>query len=134
MTRRLSIIALLLGVLSACASADPRFASPGDPRPSPSGRFTATVALGPQQQGVDTWVPVITDAGTGREAFRDPAAYSARHGVGVTWASGSDELWVLSGDVGTARISRGADGHWVKTVFTPETLHRIPAEIRELSG
>lgn len=48
-----------------------------------------------------SWIVVITER-AGREVFRDGEAYSSRHGVGITWLTDTDELWVLSSDVGTS--------------------------------
>lgn len=109
---------------------DERFARPGEPKASPSGTYTAVVEYGPQQNGVDTWVVVLKEAD--KEVFRDSYAYSTRHGVGVTWLSTSDQLWVLSSDVGASHVDRTADGTWKKTAITPETRGDVPAEINEL--
>jgi hypothetical protein len=53
----------------------------------------------------------------------------ARPGVGITWLSSGDQLWVLSSDV-----DRAADGTWIKTAITPETTDTVPDEIRGLTG
>lgn len=99
-------------------------------RPSPSGQFVATVVDGPLDDGVKTWVVVITDT-SGAEEFRDTDRYSTRHGVGVTWLSTADELWLLSSDAGTSRVARTGDA-WTKTRMTPETITQIPDEIKAL--
>jgi len=122
--------------MSACGmfgrSKDDRFVRPDAPRSAPSGEFTASVENGPGQNGVKTWIVVIKDRG-GREVFRDDYRYSTRHGVGVTWLSNRDQLWILSSDVGRAYVERGADGVWTKTKITPETRKSVPEEIDRLS-
>ncbi|HLV59438.1 MAG TPA: hypothetical protein VKY81_11320 [Natronosporangium sp.] len=110
---------------------DDRFVRPGEPKTSPSGRFTAMVEPGPVQNGAETLIVVITTA-DGAEVFRDDYAYSTRHGVRVTWLSDRDQLWILSGDVGTSHVEPDSSGVWVKTGITPETVDDIPAEIDAL--
>ncbi|OLF19352.1 hypothetical protein BU204_02865 [Actinophytocola xanthii] len=101
------------------------------PQRSPSGEFTASLVAGPEQDGVATRVVVVTDT-DGHEVFRDDYAYSTRHGVGVTWLSSADQLWILSADVGTAHVDRAADGTWTKTAISPETADTVPEEIERL--
>jgi hypothetical protein len=108
-----------------------RFVLPDAPRAAPSGKYTAHAEAGPEQNGVPTWVVVIRDQGGG-EVFRDEYAYSTRHGVGITWLSTADQLWVLSADVGDAHVDPSGSG-WVKTTLTPSTLDDKPEEIRRLS-
>ncbi len=121
--------AYVLGVFSG--QKDERFATPDHPLPSPSGGYVAAPEMGPEQNNVQTWVVVIRDR-SGTEVFRDDYAYSTRHGVGVTWLSTADQLWILSGDVGTAHVDRMPDGTWRKTAITPETVGQVPAEIAQL--
>ncbi|MGH3937378.1 MAG: hypothetical protein ACRDTG_01885 [Pseudonocardiaceae bacterium] len=141
---RTPIVLLLLGALTAvlagCAAlfgsdrVNERFARPEHPRTSPSGQFVAHVEFGPEQNGVLTWVVVITDRG-GHEVFRDNYAYSSRHGVGITWLSGKDQLWLLSSDVGTSSVQQDAGSTWRKEY--PRLGHfdqDVPPEIRELAG
>jgi hypothetical protein len=109
-----------------------RFVRPGTPRPSPSAAYTAYAENGPDQNGVATWIAVVRDS-SGAEVFRDSYAYSTRHGVGITWLSTGDQLWLLSADVGDAHVDRGPDGAWTKTTITPETINDIPEEIRRLN-
>jgi hypothetical protein len=118
------------GILGRSSGGTDRLVEPGTPRTAPSGRFVASVVDGPEQNGVPTQVVVISDD-KGTEVFRDDYAYSTRHGVGVVWLSGRDQLWLLSSDVGTAYVEQGDSG-WVKTAITPETRDQIPAEIAEL--
>jgi hypothetical protein len=128
-------VALVL-VLAGCAifgrsgGRQDRFARPGSPRPSPSGAYIASVVPGPPENGVDTLVVVITDQ-SGHEVFRDDDAYSTRHGVGVTWLSDRDQLWILSADVGHSYVEI-RDGRWAKVDITPETTASVPGEIASL--
>jgi hypothetical protein len=110
---------------------DDRFVQVGHPKTAPSGAYTASLDDGADQNGVATRIVVITDA-DGEEVFRDDYAYSTRHGVGVTWLSSADQLWILSSDVGTAHVDRQADGTWTKTGITPETKDTIPEDIDQL--
>lgn len=135
--RALLLGGLLLGelVLAGCSDRDDRdlrFAEPGASRASPSGDVMAVVELGPEQDGVPTWRPVILD-GAGAAVFRDDEVYSTRQGgVAVTWLSDADQLWILSGDIGARHVDRGPDGTWRKTTITPDTLATVPTEIRRL--
>ena len=128
-------VALVL-VLAGCSifgrsgGRQDRFARPGAPRTSPSGAYIASVVPGPPENGVDTLVVVITD-GSGLEVFRDDYAYSTRHGVGVTWLSDRDQLWILSADVGHSYVEI-RDGRWTKVDITPETSDSVPGEIADL--
>lgn len=131
-------VVAVAGVLGGCAMygksssrQEDRFVRPGVARVSPSGGFTAYAEPGPPQNGVATWVVVVWD-GSNAEVYRDSYAYSTRHGVGITWLSNADQLWVLSSDVGDAHVDRKPDGTWVKTAITPETINDIPEEIRIL--
>jgi len=109
---------------------DERFVLPDRPQKSPSGKYIASVIAGPDQNGVQTRVVVISDS-AGKEVFHDDMAYSTRHGVGVTWLSTNDQLWILSGDIGTSYVQ--SDGStWTKTSITPETRKDVPREIQDL--
>lgn len=129
--------AAVLLVLAGCGgkgtARDDRFVRPGVPKPSPSGGYTAYAENGPAQNGVATWIAVVRD-NSGAEVFRDNYAYSTRQGIGFTWLSGRDQLWLLSADVGDAHVDRKSDGSWAKTVITPETSGDVPDEIRQLGG
>ncbi|WP_243858227.1 hypothetical protein [Mycobacterium sp. DL440] len=109
-----------------------RFARPDHPKDSPSGQYEVSAAMGPEQNGVETWVAVIRDKATDAEVFRDSYAYSTRHGINITWLSASDQLWLFSSDVGTAHVDRQRDEAWVKTSIYPETTDDIPEEINAL--
>ncbi|MFF2082616.1 hypothetical protein ACFVVM_02525 [Nocardia sp. NPDC058176] len=70
----------------------------------------------------------IVEVETGEVVFRDVDEYSTsrHHRYVVGWLSGEPEqLWVYSGDVGTARFDRQPDGGWLKTL-SPQY---IPAEV-----
>jgi hypothetical protein len=133
-TARVTMLVLVVSVVSACSlfgrGGQDRFVREDAPRTSPSGQFTASLKPGPEQSGVKTWAVVISDK-DGGEVFRDPRNYSDRHGVGVTWLSSADQLWILSSDIGTSYVERQG-GAWVKTEITPETRDRIPDEIQKL--
>ncbi len=141
-TRIVSIaVAVAVAVLAGCTAlsggnrnTDERFARPEQPRTSPSGGFVARADLGPDQNGVQTWIVVITDR-AGHEVFRDAEAYSSRHGVGITWLTGADQLWVLSADVGTSSVQPDANGTWSKKHPRPGHFDEdVPPEIRQLTG
>lgn len=130
----MAVVAVLAGCTALFGGAEERFVRPGQPRTSPSGEFVAQADLGPEQNGVPTWIVVITGR-DGREVFRDSEAYSSRHGVGITWRTGTDELWVLSADVGTSYVRQDAAGSWSKGYPRPGHYDEdTPAEIRELAG
>lgn len=112
---------------------DDRFVRPGEPKSSPSGSYTALAESGPSQNGVGTWIVVVRDA-AGAEVFRDGYPYSTRQGLGVTWLSTADQLWILSSDVGNAHVDRQPDGTWAKTPITPQTLATVPEEINRLTS
>lgn len=124
-------LVIVLAVVAGCSlfgggDDRDRFVEADDPKAAPSGEFTASL-----DDGLPTQVVVITGA-RGTEVFRDDHAYSTRHGVGVTWLSSSDQLWILYADVGTAHVDRQADGRWVKTAITPRTADTVPDEIDRL--
>lgn len=125
------LVAIVSLVAIKWGQPEDRFVRLGVPKPSPSGAFVAHAEAGPLQNGVATRVVVVKNAG-GSEVFRDSYAYSTRHGVGITWVAGHDQLWVMSGDVGVSRIELGANGSWQKTSITPETASTIPKDIRDL--
>ncbi|AKS32415.1 hypothetical protein [Mycolicibacterium goodii] len=124
-------------VLSGCqplgTDHDPeRFVRPGAPKVSPSKIYTAAVDQGPFRDGVETWVAVIIDE-SGAEVFHDDHPFDAGHETSITWLSTEDQLWLLSGDVGSAHVDRHPDGRWVKTTVSPD-VDGMPDEIRELLG
>ena len=119
----------LLGCRADDRFPDPdRFVTVGSPHPSPSGDFVASVLEGPERDGAATRLVVITD-GAGTEVFRDDREYSTRHGVGVTWLSTGDQLWILSGGEAPASV-QPTGGVWRKT---SGGAHPVPAEITDLT-
>jgi hypothetical protein len=136
MTRRIALLALVMS-LAGCGTSgrsnerQDRFVGAGKPRTSPSGQFVASVKDGPEQNGVATWIVVIATS-SGSVVFQDDQAYSRRHGVGVTWLSNRDQLWILSSDVGTAHVDQVGGATWVKTRITPDTANTVPEEIARL--
>ncbi|MCH9732310.1 MAG: hypothetical protein K0U84_22025 [Actinomycetia bacterium] len=106
-----------------------RAVRPGEPKVSPSGLYTAYAEEGPLQNTVKTWVDVIRDK-DGNEVFRDDDAYSTRHGILFTWLSSEpNQLWIISGDVGTFYVSPGPDGVWTKHLGNDS-----PQEIVDIRG
>jgi hypothetical protein len=122
-------LAAFLVLLAACAGGPG--ITPGSPATSPSGRYTAVLDV-VDVGSVDEWRPTIRDA-TGAEVFRDDESYSAgpAHSLVVAWSPTADELWVLSGDVGTSRLAPLPDGTWRKTSSTPEQPLAVPDELDE---
>jgi hypothetical protein len=109
---------------------DDRFVVLDQPRRSPSNEYVASVIAGAVQNGVETRVVVVSDS-AGKEVFHDDTPYSTRHGIGVTWLSTKDQLWILSGDIGTSYVQ--SDGStWTKTSIAPETRQDVPEEIQDL--
>lgn len=90
---------------------------------SPSGDFVASLETKHSDDG-NTWiVPIIKDA-SGVAVYTDPG-YARRHSLLVMWEANRDVLWVVSSDVGSARIEV-IDGVWTKTWDK-----NIPPEIQE---
>lgn len=110
---------LLTAALAACGgndrggeAADPAFLTEqGDSLPSPNGDYLASLDAAPESGGVAMSTPVITESGA--EVYRDDMDYSHRHGVALRWEDDAT-LWIISSDVGTARVDQQADGSWVK--------------------
>jgi hypothetical protein len=132
----LSIVVLFVaagcGMFGRGGKSQDRFVRPGAPRTSPTDSFVASVEeKDSAADSVKTWTVVVADK-SGVEVFRDEYAYSTRHSLAVTWLSTKDQLWILSGDVGTAHIEAGPDGRWAKTSITPQTRGDIPQEISQL--
>lgn len=92
---------------------------------SPGG-VSAEFVAGPEQNGVATLVPVISQGGA--EVYRDAVAYSTRQGVAITWQPDGQALWVVTSDVGTFKVSRDGDT-WTKVASTD-----LPAEVRDRLG
>lgn len=133
------LVLVALGfAIAGCTSVDPTDSRVDDrPRVASSlhdevvsdGGFVAGFVEGDPSGGVQMLVPVIRDAG-GQVVYEDHDAYSTRHGVGLVWhAEGATEaLWILSGDIGTARVAETEDGTWTK-----EWTADLPEEIAELA-
>jgi hypothetical protein len=116
-----ALVALLL-VLTGCGDdSEDRFARPGSPKTSPSGKF---VAHAEGASGVR-----VTDR-NGGELFRKSYEYATSYrndGIGVVWLSTKDQLWVLvPGNRMSERIEAGQDGVW--TAVEAE----LPGEITRL--
>ncbi|ANE82617.1 hypothetical protein A7U43_04040 [Mycobacterium adipatum] len=117
------------GLFGRDSETDERAVRPGEPKPSPSGLYTAYAEDGAPQNTVKTLVDVIRDK-DGNEVYRDDAAYSTRHGVLFTWLSTEpNQLWILSSDVGTFHVAPDNDGTWTKQHAT-----NVPPEIKDLRG
>ena len=103
-------VALLGTVLGGCSlfstAADPLGPArePGQVITAASGEVTAEFVPGADQNGVPTVVPVIRSGGS--TLFQDTQQYSTRHGVAMVWQDSADVLWILSGDVGSAKVER----------------------------
>lgn len=93
---------------------------------APQGSASAELVAGPEQNGVATLVPVISEGGA--EVYHDPSAYSTRHGVAITWQSDGEALWVVSSDVGTFKVARTGAG-WEKSASTD-----LPSDVRDRLG
>jgi hypothetical protein len=116
-----ALVALLL-VLTGCGDdSEDRFARPGTPKTSPSGKFVAHAESASELR--------ITDR-NGGELFRKSYEYATSYrndGIGVVWLSTKDQLWVLvPGNRLSERIEAGQDGVW--TAVEAE----LPGEITRL--
>jgi hypothetical protein len=114
-------LAALLLVLTGCGGEpEDRFARPGEPRQSPSGKFVAHAESGSEVR--------VTDR-DGGEVFRKSYEYatsSRADGIGVVWSSQQDQLWVLVPGDTSERVEAGPDGVW--TAVEAE----LPGEITRL--
>jgi hypothetical protein len=102
-----AVVALLL-VLTSCGSdREDRFARPGAPKSSPSGKFVAYAESASEVR--------VTDR-NGGEVFKKSYEYATSYrndGIGVVWMSTKDQLWVLvPGERKSERIEAGPDGVW----------------------
>ncbi|NGY65443.1 hypothetical protein G7043_41780 [Lentzea sp. NEAU-D13] len=110
----------LLLVLTGCGSDEDRFARPGAPKASPSGKFVAHAESASEVR--------VTDR-NGGEVFRKSYEYatsSRADAIGVVWLSEKDQLWVLVPGDTSERVEAGPDGVW--TAVTAE----LPGEITRL--
>lgn len=86
------------------------FASPGNPRTSPSGKYVLVVF-----DTSDGTAPVWgfrVEAASGGTLAAPPERLSQRHRTYLLWDA-ADRVWAYSGDVGTFYWERDADG-WRK--------------------
>jgi len=119
--RTLAALAALLLVLTGCGSdREDRFARPGAPKSSPSGKFVAHAESASEVR--------VTDR-DGGDVFRKTYEYatsSRADGIGVVWLSEQDQLWVLVPGDASERIEPGPDGVWTAT------RAELPREITRL--
>ncbi|WP_156213060.1 hypothetical protein [Lentzea aerocolonigenes] len=112
---------LALFLVAGCGSdREDRFARPGAPKTSPSGKFVAHAESASEVK--------VTDR-NGGEVFRKSYEYatsSRADGIGVVWLSKQDQLWVLVPGDTSERIEPGPDGVW--TAVKAE----LPGEITRL--
>jgi hypothetical protein len=106
--RALAALVALLLVLTGCGDdSEDRFARPGAPKASPSGKFVAHAESASEVR--------VTDR-NGGELFRKSYEYATSYrndGIGVVWLSTKDQLWVLvPGNRLSERIEAGQDGVW----------------------
>ena len=112
--------------LSACGGAEGEDPGPdpvteiGTPVAAPSGEVTAVLDTAGNAVGV-----VLRDA-SGTDIWADDFPYAPTMETGLLWETAADVLWVLSADLGTARIAQ-TDGAWSKQMPVPES--EIPEQI-----
>ena len=119
--RAVAAFAALLLVLTGCGSdREDRFARPGAPKTSPTGKFVAHAESASEVR--------ITDR-NGGEMFRKSYEYatsSRADAIGVVWLSTKDQLWVLVPGDTSERVEAGPTGVW----FAVEA--ELPGEITRL--
>ena len=114
--------------LAACAPADEEPPGPepveevGVPVPAPSGQVTAVLDVAGEDLGVMLRDPEGTDF------WGDDFPYRPDQPPGLLWETEADVLWVLSDDLGAARIAQDSDGAWSKQ-SAEELEEEIPEEI-----
>ena len=116
-----ALVALLLALTGCGSDSEDRFATPGAPKSSPSGKFVAHADSASEVR--------VTDR-DGGEVFRKSYEYATSYradGIGVVWLSDKDQLWVLvPGGRMSERIEAGQDGVWKATEA------ELPGEITRL--
>ena len=127
---RLPLLAVGSGMsaaaLSACGGTEDEDPGPepvteiGTPVAAPSGEVTAVLDTAGNAVGV-----VLRDA-SGTDIWADDFPYAPTMETGLLWETAADVLWVLSADLGTARIAQ-TDGVWSKQMPVPES--EIPEQI-----
>ncbi|MFI6102483.1 hypothetical protein ACIA8G_43625 [Lentzea sp. NPDC051213] len=120
--RALAAVMTLVLVLAGCGGErEDRFAQPGAPKSSPSGKFVA--------HAEGTSAVRVTDR-NGGDVFQKSYEYATSYradGIGVVWLSKKDQLWVLvPGGRTSERIEPGPDGIWTATE------DELPGEITRL--
>jgi hypothetical protein len=120
--RVVAALVALLFVLTGCTDdREDRFAAPGAPKKSPTGKFVAHADSASEVR--------VTDS-DGGEVFKKSYEYATSYradGIGVVWLSTKDQLWVLvPGGRMSERVEPGPDGVW--TAVEAE----LPGEITRL--
>ena len=113
--RIVAAVVALLFLLTGCGSdREDRFARPGAPKSSPSGKFTAHAESASEVR--------VTDR-NGGDVFRKSYEYatsSRADGIGVVWLSEKDQLWVLVPGDTSECVEAGPDGdHWTVRASLP---------------
>ncbi|MFD5827810.1 hypothetical protein [Lentzea sp. NPDC060358] len=115
-----ALVALVLALTSCGSESGDRFARPGAPKNSPSGKFVAHAESASEVR--------VTDR-NGGDVFRKSYEYatsSRADGIGVVWLAERDQLWVLVPGDTSERVEAGPDGVW--TAVEAE----LPGEITRL--
>ena len=115
-----AFVAFVLFLTGCGSDREDRFARPGAPKSSPSGKFVAHAESASEVR--------VTDR-NGGEVFRKSYEYatsSRADGIGVVWLSTQDQLWVLVPGDSSERIEAGPDGVWTAT------RAELPGEITRL--
>ena len=115
-----------VAALSACGGSEDEDPGPepvteiGTAVAAPSGEVTAVLDTAGNAVGV-----VLRDA-SGTDIWADDFPYAPTMETGLLWETAADVLWVLSADLGTARIAQ-TDGAWSKQM--PVSEGEIPEQI-----
>lgn len=126
--RRTLLAGTAILALAACAEKEPEPSGPepvdevGVPVPSPSGELTAVIDAAGDALGV-----LLRDA-EGTDFWADDYPYEPEHPPAVVWETDADVLWVLSEELGTARIREDPEGGWSK-YFADDLDEQVPEEI-----
>lgn len=126
--RRALLASPLMLTLPACSRGDEQPPGPepvtevGVPVPAPSAEVSAVIDAAGEELGV-----MLRDA-EGTDFWGDDFPYRADQPPGLLWEAEADVLWVLSGDLGTARIAQDSDGAWSKQ-SADELDEQIPEEV-----
>lgn len=128
LSRRILLAGVGVFALTACAEEEPEPSGPepvdevGVPVPSPSGEITAVI------DGAGEAVGVLLRDAEGVDFWADDYPYELEHPPSVLWETDADVLWVLSAELGTARIHQDSEGGWSKQ--PAENLdEEVPEEI-----